>query len=151
MSSTYTERVSRLEAELAQAAEEIENRHGGVDYQGRLAALRRQLAKEQALANKFERMRRAAEARTIREAAQSLVEVLLEDDDPEDLQDIAYDFIENELGRFDWVKNWWTLRQQGLAESRMQAYLEQYAIDADAATVTAYIDRMVLTNPGTWQ
>jgi hypothetical protein len=86
--------------------------------------------------------------------AEAIIESLLyhdiSDDDGDPMQDIASDFIENELGRFDWVENWKLVKQDGSAVDRIEAYLSAYGIDVDPQEVAGYIDRMEDKNPGRW-
>ncbi len=98
---------------------------------------------------------RAIESKNAQTAARLLVEILLDQGEDEAetelIQDVAADFIENEVGRFDWLRNWGVIRSQGDPVPKVQAYLDTYAITADARKIVAEIDRMAVENPGRWK
>lgn len=85
----------------------------------------------------------------LKKAAALIVEVVL--DDNEDVADIAADFVENEIGRFDWVNNWSVVRGRENVVGLVQAYLTKYGMAADPTAVVAEIDQMAQNNPGRWK
>jgi len=149
MSSVYKERIRELEAEYSRVADEIENRHQGVDYQARLPALRKQIDTAKKQAAKFDRIRRAVES-DMKDAAKAIVEVLL-DEEPESIQEITADFVENELGRFDWMNNWRVIKANGQAVERIEAYLGYMGIQANPMEIVNEIERMARETPGRWK
>lgn len=81
----------------------------------------------------------------------AIAEAVLELDDSESVGDIAADFIENEVGRFDWINNWNVISEREDPVERVQQYLDNYAIVADARKVVEYINWLALENPGRWK
>jgi hypothetical protein len=160
MAGRYTEPIPRLKAEVTRLEalyDEVERqveRHGGVDYTGRLRQVRADLeAKREELGRMeghFARLRRAAES-TGPETAALMVDLLLEEEDAEPIEEIAADFIENEVGHYDWVNNWPVIRNRGEALAKVQTYLDTYGIRADARLVVDEIERMLVENPGHWK
>lgn len=67
-------------------------------------------------------------------------------------EDVALDYIENEVGRHDWAENWKKLKGKhpGM-KHRVQAYLDRYEIDHDPQGLIDYLDRMVTTRTGKWK
>lgn len=82
-------------------------------------------------------------------AGRVIMELMLDAD--EDPHEIAVDFIENELGRLDWVGNWEVVKARQDPLARVQSYLNAYGLVADAQEIVNIIDKMVDTNPGRWK
>jgi hypothetical protein len=145
--------VARLEKLYDQTDARID-RQGGVDYRGELARVRAELEearRQLKLAQKrFAQVRRATETDG-RAATEALVELLLDEDEEDPIEDIAADFIENEVGHYDWMVNWPVWKAKGDPLPRVQAYLDTYGIQADARAVIAEIERLVVENPGRWK
>lgn len=95
------------------------------------------------------KLREAVETDDPKKTAAIIVEVLL--DDGVDTAEIAADFIENEVGRHDWVNNWRVIRERQEALAKVQAFLTAYGLVGDAAAVVEMIDRMAQENPGRWK
>lgn len=148
MASAYAAQLAELEAEYDRLSDQIEQRHGGVDYGGRLVALRKEMERVRGLKSKFDAMQKAVEAQTPRETGSAIVEVML---DSEPAEEIAADFIENEVGRFDWVNNWRTIREREDPVQKVRAYLLLYDIRANPEEIVNIIDRMAQGNPGRWK
>ncbi len=68
-----------------------------------------------------------------------------------DVEDIALEFVEQELGRFDWRNNWATAKASGALPQRIQAWLEAVGTNADAQEIIQYIDTLVADRPGRWR
>jgi hypothetical protein len=98
---------------------------------------------------KMAKLQEAVETADPRRAGRLIVELLLDAD--ESVADIAADFIENEVGRFDWVNNWQVVRSKGDPLGKVQAYLDQYGLVADAQAVVDAIDQLAAENPGRWK
>ena len=71
---------------------------------------------------------------------------------PEDVEDIALSFVEDEVGRFDWMNNWEKFKLKHNAVSKMRAYLKymKYS-DVKAEDVVKFIDGLVVERPGRWK
>lgn len=68
------------------------------------------------------------------------------------LEDVALDYVENEVGRHDWSANWQKLKQKHPdMKSKIQAWLQRYEIDHDPQGLIDFLDRMVTTRPGKWK
>lgn len=98
---------------------------------------------------KAAKLQEAVESADLRRVGQLIVEIILDAD--ESVEDIAADFIENEVGRFDWVNNWNLIRSREDPVAKVQTYLDQYGLVADAQGVVEAIDRMAEVNPGRWK
>jgi len=96
-------------------------------------------------------LRAAMESGSRVDTAQLLAEVLLADEDTDTVAEIAADFMEDEVGRFDWITNWQVIREREDPVAKVQAYLDEYGIAANAQEIVNYIDRMVTENPGRWK
>lgn len=67
--------------------------------------------------------------------------------------ELACDFIEQEVGRLDYKRNWGKLKErhkrEGLAQ-KVKRWLNHYEIEHDPQGLVDYIDRMVNRYPGRW-
>lgn len=164
MAQRYTEPIPKLQAEVARweaAYDRIEakvERNGGIDYKGELAAARQELDRARRelakISGLFSTFRKAAESQNDSEAANLVVEALLEMDEPEpteEIKDIAADFVENGLGHYDWMGNWELVKRKGEALDRIQSYLNAYGIQADAREVLAAVEWRLVNTPGVWK
>lgn len=95
------------------------------------------------------KLSRAVESADPKVAAAVIVEMML--DFEEDTAEIAADFIENEVGRFDWVNNWQVIRGREDPVAMVQAYLARYGLVANAQEIVNSIDQMAQDNPGRWK
>ena len=66
-------------------------------------------------------------------------------------EDIAADFIENEVGRHDWANNWPRYKAKGDLRKRIARWLINAGYDSTPEAVEQAIDRMLLTQPGRWR
>lgn len=70
------------------------------------------------------------------------------------LEDTAYDYVEREVGRHDWKRNWPKFRErhgQGLRE-RIAGWLKRYELEHhDPQSIIDFLDLMVRTRHGTWK
>lgn len=66
--------------------------------------------------------------------------------------DLAADFIENEIGRHDWVNNWksWQKKHPDHKE-RIRGWLERLGEPHDPQDIIDAIGRMVILTPGKWK
>lgn len=67
-------------------------------------------------------------------------------------QDIALEYIEGEVGRFDWERNWKDHRASNgnRLRERVQSWLQHYEIDHDPQAIIDYIDNELMMRPGKW-
>lgn len=98
---------------------------------------------------KATKLQEAIDSPDLAVAAQAVVEVLL--DDEVSVADIAADFIEDEVGHYDWVNNWNVVRSRKDPVRMVQEYLDRYGLVADAQAVVNVIDGMAKNNPGRWK
>jgi len=98
---------------------------------------------------KVSKLQEAVDSPGLECAAKLIVEVLL--DDEVSVGDIAADFIEDEVGHYDWVNNWNVVRARENPVVMVQAYLDRYGLVSDAQAVADTIDRMAQDNPGRWK
>ena len=98
---------------------------------------------------KIARLQAAVEAPDNRTMGGLIVELLIELD--EDPAEIAVDFIENEVGRLDWTANWQVIKEKEDPLAKVQTYLRDYGLMADAQEIVNIIDRMAVENPGRWK
>lgn len=69
--------------------------------------------------------------------------------------DLAAEFIEQEVGHYDWANNWPVFKarfpdQQSLLE-HVRAWLDRMEIDHDPQSVVNYLNAMVTERPGKWR
>lgn len=153
------EQIKQLEADYDKTFDEIESKHQGVDYHGRLPALRAKIEKAKKWSRAFDQVHQAVdqavpahESRHLKNKVNAIIEhVLNEEHEDENLADIAADFVEDELGRLDWMGNWNLIRSRENPVQRIQSYLDTYGISADATQIAAYLDKLVASNPGRWK
>lgn len=92
------------------------------------------------------KLQEAVENSDPRIAGKLIVEIVLDAD--EDIAEIAADFIENEVGRLDWVNNWRVIKAREDVLAKVQSYLATYGLTVDAQEVINTVDRMAKENPG---
>lgn len=68
-----------------------------------------------------------------------------------EMEDVALDFIENEVGRHDWAKNWDVYRAKPGLRERIAAWLANAGYEAEPEAVEKAIDQLILTRPGRWR
>lgn len=71
----------------------------------------------------------------------------------QDTEDLAYEFMEQEVGRFDWAANWpkFKANHAGILVQRVQAWLNYLGIDYDPNEIIQFLDHMVETGAGKWK
>lgn len=71
-----------------------------------------------------------------------------------DTEDLALSFMENEVGRHRWQKNWPKWKEQFADENalkqRINAWLRYIQVEHDPQEIIDYLDRMVETRVGKW-
>ena len=68
-----------------------------------------------------------------------------------DVESAACNYIEQEVGRYDWKANWEHHRQQPDTETKVQAWLDHYEYGGTAAEVIAFIDGTMMQAEGKWR
>jgi hypothetical protein len=68
------------------------------------------------------------------------------------LQDIALEYMEGEVGRHDWKRNWkdHKARHGGSLKEKVQAWLNHFEIDHDPQGLIDYIDSELSIQDGKW-
>jgi hypothetical protein len=84
------------------------------------------------------------------EVARAIMEVLI-DADQESLIEIAADFVEDEIGHYDWVNNWRVVKGREDVVAKVAGYLREYSLPGDPQEIVNIIDRMASDNPGRWK
>lgn len=69
----------------------------------------------------------------------------------QDLEDLAYDFIEQELGRHAWQSNIAKARHEGTLLPRIRNWLDHLGIDASADRIAERLFQLTLNEPGRWR
>lgn len=69
-----------------------------------------------------------------------------------DNEDLALEYIEGEVGRHDWQRNWkdHSGRHGDKLRSVIQAWLDRYEIDHDPQGLIDFIEKDLLSRPGRW-
>lgn len=67
-----------------------------------------------------------------------------------DTEDLACDFVKEELGRFDWRNNWMTLKVAGTALPRVETWLKALGYNHDPKQIVAYLDSLTIHAKGRW-
>lgn len=98
---------------------------------------------------KTAKLTEAIETKNMARTGQLIVELFL--DSTEDVSDIAADFVENEIGRLDWMNNWRLIKSRENPVLKVQAYLDKLGLLADPQAVVNEIDRMMVSTPGRWK
>jgi hypothetical protein len=72
---------------------------------------------------------------------------------PQDTEDIAYEFIEQEVGRLDWKNNWpkFKANHEGTLVNRIQRWLDYIGIEYDPKEIIKFLDDMVAGRNGKWR
>lgn len=67
-----------------------------------------------------------------------------------DTDDLALTFVEDEIGRFDFSKNWEAAKRRGNMQERIRIWLDKLNVDTPADELMNAIDRLVTSRPGRW-
>lgn len=70
---------------------------------------------------------------------------------PEDTEDLALTFIETEVGRHDWARNWCQIRDSGTAIQRIQRWLDVMQIDHDPKLIEQHLNDLCRYLKGAWR
>lgn len=58
----------------------------------------------------------------------------------EEAEDMAANFVEQALGRHDWLNNWKRLKEKKEEEQRIRAWIGQYQIETDPQSIISVLD-----------
>lgn len=67
-----------------------------------------------------------------------------------DTDDLALTYVENEIGRFDFARNWEVIKSRGNTLHRIRAWLDEQNVDSSPEEIIATIDRLASNRPGKW-
>lgn len=67
-----------------------------------------------------------------------------------DLDSAVSDFVEQEVGKFDWASNWLKLKAESDPVERVKAWATSYGLDLDAAELVRRLDAMA-EGGGAWR
>jgi hypothetical protein len=67
-----------------------------------------------------------------------------------DTEDLACQFMEDEVGRFDFRNNWKKLKETQNVRQRIQQWLEALNVDGNPEEIIAYLDKLVAERAGNW-
>jgi hypothetical protein len=68
-----------------------------------------------------------------------------------DAEDLAFVFMEEELGRFDWKGNWKKVRENGTARQRVQDWLTAMDLrDQNPDEIITILDQVSSERSGRW-
>lgn len=68
----------------------------------------------------------------------------------DDAEDLALTWVEQELGRYSFPKNWKAVKASGLARSRIQGWLQAANVEGDPDEIIRAIDRLAANYAGKW-
>jgi hypothetical protein len=70
----------------------------------------------------------------------------------EDTDDLVATFVENELGRHDWMNNWaaWKVKYPNYLD-KIRSFFERQGEQVNPEDVCKHIDQMILVRPGRWR
>ncbi len=70
---------------------------------------------------------------------------------PMDLEDLASNWVEEELGRYDWIANWAKAKERGNIRERIDEWLKLMNVqDVSPESIIQYIDELVKSRTGRW-
>jgi hypothetical protein len=65
------------------------------------------------------------------------------------MEDLAYHFVEEEVGRHDWERNWETICKRENPVDKVDKWLKSYGVkDGDANWITDHITQLTKTHHG---
>ena len=67
-----------------------------------------------------------------------------------DTEDLAFLYMEEEVGRFDWRNNWLARKSKGDVRAQVQAWLDDIKVQHNPDEIIAYLDKMVEHRTGSW-
>lgn len=74
---------------------------------------------------------------------------------PQDTEDLALEFMEQEVGRHDWKANWPKFKANQGDEAavlrKVQAWLNYMGIEYDPREIVQFLDQMVEKRNGIWR
>jgi hypothetical protein len=67
-----------------------------------------------------------------------------------DTEDLACQFMEDEVGRLDFRTNWKKLKETNNVRQRIQQWLEALNTQGDPDAIIQYLDKLVAQRAGNW-
>lgn len=68
-----------------------------------------------------------------------------------DAEDLAFVFMEEEIGRFDWKNNWKKIKESGTARQRVQNWLNAMQLqDQNPDEIVSILDQVASERSGRW-
>lgn len=67
------------------------------------------------------------------------------------LETAAYDFIEQEVGRIDWRRNWEQMRKEQDMVTHASVWIRKMNLDLDARELVQWLDDFVAQQRGAWR
>ena len=64
----------------------------------------------------------------------------------EELDSLAFDYIENEVGHYDWRDNWEKVKANPELSAKIQRWLEYLGVDLEASEIVARLDKLAHEN-----
>ena len=68
-----------------------------------------------------------------------------------DTEDLALQFMEDEVGRFDFRNNWAKVKEKGDLRQRIREWLDVLHADGNPDEIVDYLDRLVAERAGNWR
>lgn len=68
-----------------------------------------------------------------------------------DTEDLALTFMEEEVGRFDWQKNWNAVKERGDVRGKIQRWLKALNVEHNPDEIIAYLDKVTAERAGRWR
>jgi len=65
-------------------------------------------------------------------------------------EDLACQFMEDEVGRLDFRNNWKKLKETQNVRQRIQQWLEALNVDGQPDEIITYLDKLVAERAGNW-
>ena len=67
------------------------------------------------------------------------------------IDEIAADFVEEEIGRYDWRANWQSRSKSGDIHAQISQWLGRHGLNADPLSIIQTLDRWARKRPKRWQ
>lgn len=67
-----------------------------------------------------------------------------------DTEDLACQYMEDEVGRFDFRTNWKKLKETNDVRQRIRQWLEALNVEGNPDEIIGYLDRLVADRAGNW-
>lgn len=68
-----------------------------------------------------------------------------------DVEDLACQYLEDEVGRHDFRNNWAAVKKAGNIRLKIARWLDSLAVEAEPDAIIEYLDRLVAERAGNWR